>query len=82
MMVVTWFFLTPFRMASHHVRPPRRETILLKLLVIPNDDLKLIVMLCLSKVPLSAWAIIGELQPLIMERTCAHTSYVHSGINK
>ena len=31
----------------------RRETILLKLLVIPNDDLKLIVMRCLSKVPLS-----------------------------
>jgi len=30
-----------------------RETILLKLLVIPNDDLKLIVMRCLSKVPLS-----------------------------
>ena len=32
----------------------RRETILLKLLVIPNDDLKLMVMRCLSKVPLSA----------------------------
>ena len=31
----------------------RRETILLKLLVIPCDDLKLIVMRCLSKVPLS-----------------------------
>ncbi|CAE7240182.1 inlI [Symbiodinium sp. CCMP2456] len=30
-----------------------RETILLKLLVIPCDDLKLIVMRCLSKVPLS-----------------------------
>ena len=34
----------------------RRETILLKLLVVPCDDLKLMVMRCLSKVPLSCLA--------------------------